>query len=116
MGKSKPFEVRIQLVMGLVLERIFFFLLTAFRVGFPVNRYQLIDVIVHINLGGGEAGMSEQCFDGIKVGTTIREVGCEGVPKHVRAFVLLRGKQAQVFTDYVVNTFGQHGPPLIIKQ
>jgi hypothetical protein len=51
----------------------------SFWVGVFIDRFELFDGIVRIHLGGGQATVSQQFFDCVKVGSVVGEVGSKGV-------------------------------------
>ena len=64
-----------------------------------MNSPQLVDGIVRVDLGGGQAAMTQQLLDGIEVGPVVKQMSGKTMPQHVRAFLLNGGGLAQDLVD-----------------
>jgi hypothetical protein len=55
--------------------------------GTVVNGHELIDTHLGVFLGGGKGSMTKELLNGTEIGSTVKQMGSEGMPQGMRAYV-----------------------------
>ena len=91
--------------------------LFSLRVGFLHSFVQSFDADVGVDLGCGEARVTEKLLHRLEVSTAIEQVGGEGVPKSVRGGIGRKSdRERPPFDDFLNRSRGEPQPFIVRKE